>query len=54
MMIDVVVEKDYEENLTTKKNRCYLYLTDELGYLKVWDLTNLIQKLGYNEAPNYP
>lgn len=34
--------------------RTYIYLTDELGFLKVWDFTNIIKKLGFKQAKNYP
>jgi hypothetical protein len=34
--------------------RTYLYVADELGFLKVLDLTTVIKKLGFNKASNYP
>ena len=45
---------DYEKNLGVVKDRIYLYLADEIGFLKVWDLTYLVAFLKFSPAPNYP
>lgn len=31
-----------------------MYLGDEQGYLKIWDLTYLVKSLGVKKAGNYP
>ena len=30
-----------------------MYLSDELGYIKIWDLDKIIKALGVQPAPNY-
>jgi hypothetical protein len=47
-------DRAYKEDIKVEKERIRVYLTDELGYLKVWDLTHFIQGLGIKKAPNYP
>jgi hypothetical protein len=32
--------------------RTYVYLGDEKGNLKIWDITNLIKGLGINKVEN--
>ena len=37
------VGADYNETLHVKKERTYLYIGDEFGFLKVWDLTSFLE-----------
>ncbi|CDW71705.1 UNKNOWN [Stylonychia lemnae] len=48
------VENDYERKLDQVFERCYMYVADEAGFIKVWDLTNIIKKIGFSPADNYP
>lgn len=50
-----IVSNDYESTLEEEKNRIFIYIADELGFIKVWDLTYIIEeKLKFKKAPNYP
>jgi hypothetical protein len=31
-----------------------VYIADEVGYLKIWDLVPIIEKCGFPKASNYP
>jgi hypothetical protein len=33
--------------------RFYLYTGDDLGYIKLWDLTHLLESLGFEKAKEY-
>ena len=38
------VGEDYNEKLDIEKERTYLYVGDEHGYLKIWDLTAFLEQ----------
>jgi hypothetical protein len=40
------VGADYNEKLHVKKERAYIYIGDELGYLKIWDMQTFIDEFG--------
>jgi hypothetical protein len=39
-----------EESASYDKNRTLAYLGDEMGFIKVWDITNLISALGIKKC----
>jgi len=47
-------EKEYLKNINKEIERVFVYIADESGYLKTWDLTYFIENLGVNKAANYP
>ena len=50
----LIVDNDYDKHIEREKERIYLYLADELGFLKVWDLTHLVKKIGLKTNKSYP
>mmetsp|Transcript_1193 Transcript_1193/g.1211 ORF Transcript_1193/g.1211 Transcript_1193/m.1211 type:complete len:100 (+) Transcript_1193:2198-2497(+) len=49
-----LLEADYQKCIEEEKERCFLYIGDDLGFLKVWDLTYIVKRLGFNKAKNHP
>lgn len=43
----------YLENEEQVKMRCFIYLADEFGFIKIWDLTSFIEEYKIQEVPSY-
>ena len=37
---------DYDDHIDEELNRIYLYIGDEYGFIKIWNLTNIIRDIG--------
>ena len=48
------VGADYNETLDVEKERIYMYLGDEHGFLKIWDLTSFVDKVGVAKVKCIP
>ena len=48
------VGADYNETLDEEKERIYMYLGDEHGFLKIWDLTSFVSKVGVAKVKCIP
>ena len=46
-------DEEYNENLDKEISRRYLYIGDEQGYLKIWNLTGIFESMGINKVPRY-
>ena len=47
------VGADYNEKLHVKKERAYIYIGDELGYLKIWDMQTFIDEFGLKQCKSF-
>jgi hypothetical protein len=45
--------KDYDFAVLTKSYRFYIYTGDDLGYIKIWDFTYLLESLGFGKVLSY-
>lgn len=48
------VGADYNDTLDEEKERIYMYLGDEHGFLKIWDLTSFVSKIGVAKVKCIP
>jgi len=44
---------DYNDEEKEKKERYYLYLADELGFIKLWDLTHMLESCEFEVVTPY-
>lgn len=42
----MLLDPKYDQTVSKLKERLFFYFGDELGYLKIWDLTMLLQPIG--------
>ena len=50
-MKEEIVEK--EEERSCQREKLYIYLGDQLGFIKIWDFTDLLESLGVGKCARY-
>ena len=45
---------DYNDTIHQEMERIYVYVADELGFLKLWDLTSIIQSFNLEKCQCIP
>jgi hypothetical protein len=45
--------KDYDKTVLSKSYRVYIYTGDDLGYIKIWDFTYLLESIGFGKVLSY-
>ena len=49
----IIVDPHYDRDVNEEIDRQYLYLTDDEGYLKVWDFTHIVKQTCLSQVPIY-
>ena len=47
MFPNILLDPNYDKTIKEKKHRVFLYIGDELGHIKLWDLTYILTTSGY-------
>ena len=46
MFITAGTNDDYNDHIEEEYDRLYLYIGDEYGFIKIWNLTSIIREIG--------
>ena len=44
---NILLDPKYDEDVNVEKERTYMYVGDDFGILKLWDMTYLLETAGY-------
>ena len=48
--VSKLIHPYYNEDIKFKKFRFYIYTGDNLGYIKLWDFSALLESFGYDKV----